>query len=166
MRAQYAYLRKELQSKGTRSAKRKLKRLNGRERRFVTDVNHCISKQIVNSEYTVFALEDLSKIRVQKRRGTEFNRMLNSWAFCQLEQFIRYKAEALGKHVLFVDARYSSQKCSKFGYIHKGNRKSSTFHCRKCGFELHADLNASRNIAQAGISCLSRLHVNQPIAAV
>ncbi|MCK9406656.1 MULTISPECIES: zinc ribbon domain-containing protein [Methanothrix] len=29
--------------------------------------------------------------------------------------------------------------------------------CRKCGFELHADLNASRNIAQAGISCLSRL---------
>jgi putative transposase len=49
-RARYAYLRKELQSKGTRSAKRKLKRLSGRERRFVTDVNHCISKQIVNSE--------------------------------------------------------------------------------------------------------------------
>jgi transposase len=46
-RAQYAYLRKELQSKGTKSAKRKLKRMAGKERRFATDTNHCISK---NSE--------------------------------------------------------------------------------------------------------------------
>lgn len=156
-RARYAYLRKELQSKGTKSAKRKLKRMSGEERRFVTDVNHCISKQIVNSEYTVFALEDLSKIRVQKRRGKEFDRKLNNWSFYQLEQFLGYKAEALGKHVLLVDARYTSQKCSNCGHTYKGNREGSAFRCRKCGFELHADLNASRNIAQAGISCLSRL---------
>jgi putative transposase len=161
-RAKNAHLRKELQSKGTPSAKRKLKSLSGRERRFATDVNHCISKQIVNSEYTVFALEDLSKIRVQKRRGKEFDRKLNSWPFYQLEQSIRYKAEALGKHVLLVDARYTSQKCSNCGHTYKGNREGSAFRCRKCGFELHADLNASRNIAQAGISSLGRLHVNQP----
>ena len=160
-RARYAYLRKELQSKGTQSARQKLKRLSGRERRFVTDVNHCISKQIVNSEYTVFAFEDLSKIRVQKRRGKEFDRKLNNWSFYQLEQFLGYKAEALGKHVLLVDARYTSQKCSNCGHTYKGNREGSAFRCRKCGFELHADLNASRNIAQAGISCLSRLH-SQP----
>jgi IS605 OrfB family transposase len=156
-RARYAYLRKELQSKGTRSAKRKLKRLAGRERRFVADVNHCISKQIVNSEYTVFALEDLSKIRVQKRRGKEFDRKLNNWSFYQLEQFVGYKAVTLGKHILLVDARYTSQKCSNCGHTYKGNREGSAFRCRKCGFQLHADLNASRNIAQAGISCLSRL---------
>jgi len=156
-RARYAYLRKELQSKGTKSAKRKLKRLSGKERRFGTDVNHCISKQIVNSEYTVFALEELSKIRVQKRRGKEFNSKLNSWPFYQLEQFIRYKAEAIGKHVLLVDARYTSQKCSNCEHTYKGNREGSAFLCRKCGLEIHADLNASRNIAQAGISCLSRL---------
>lgn len=156
-RAQYTHLRKELQSKGTKSAKRKLKRMAGKERRFATDTNHCISKQIVNSEYTVFALEDLSKIRVQKRRGKEFNRKLNSWPFYQLEQFIRYKAEAIGEHVLLVDARYTSQKCSNCGHTYKGNREGSNFRCRKCGFELHADLNASRNIAQAGRSCLSRL---------
>lgn len=156
-RARYAYLRKELQSKGTKSAKRKLKRLTGKERRFVTDVNHCISKQIANSEFTVFALEDLSKIRVQKRRDKQFNRKLNNWSFYQLEQFLRYKAENLGKHTLLVDARYTSQKCSKCGHVYKRNRNGSAFRCRKCGFELHADLNASRNIAQAGISCLSRL---------
>jgi IS605 OrfB family transposase len=156
-RARYAYIRKDLQSKGTKSAKRKLKRLSGRERRFSADVNHCISKQIVNSEYTVFALEDLAKIRVQKGRGIEFNRKFNSWPFYQLGEFIRYKAESLGKHTLLVDARYTSQKCSNCGHTYKGNRDGSAFRCRKCGFELHADLNASRNIAQAGISCLSRL---------
>ncbi|MDD3566121.1 MAG: transposase [Methanothrix sp.] len=74
-----------------------------------------------------------------------------------MEQFIRYKAEALRKHTLLVDARYTSQKCSECGHIYKRNRNGSSFRCRKCGFELHADLNASRNIAQAGISCLSRL---------
>ncbi len=156
-RSKFAYLRKELQSKGTKSAKRKLRRLSGKEKRFVTDVNHCISKQIANSDFTVFALEDLSKIRVQKRRGKQFSRKLNGWSFYQLEQFLQYKAEALGKHVLLVDARYTSQKCSKCEHVYKGNRDGPAFRCRKCGFELHADLNASRNIAQAGIACLSRL---------
>ena len=164
-RSNYAHLRAELQSKGTRSSIRKLRKLSGRERRFVTDINHCISKQIVQTPFTVFALEDLTKIRVQKRRGTEFNRKLNNWSFYELEQFIRYKAENLGKQVISVDARYTSQKCSVCGHVYKGNRQGSSFLCRKCGFELHADLNASRNIAQDGISVLGRLPVNQPIVA-
>jgi putative transposase len=162
VRAHYATLRAELQSKGTRSARRKLKKVSGRERRFVTNVNHCIAKTIVNTGYTVFALEDLSKIRVQKRRGKEFDRKLNNWSFYQLEQFLRYKAEALGKRVILVDSRYTSQKCSHCGHTYKGNRDGSDFLCRSCGFHVHADLNASRNIAQAGISGMGRLPVNQP----
>jgi putative transposase len=165
VRSKYAHLRQELQSKGTRSAKRKLRRMAGRERRFVTDTNHCISKQIATSRYTVFALEDLSKIRVQKRKGAKFNQKLNTWSFYELERFLQYKAAALGKQVVFVDARYTSQKCSACGHIYKGNREGSSFRCRKCGFQLHADLNAARNIAQAGISCLGRLSVNQPNVA-
>lgn len=164
-RAHYAYLRQQLQSKGTRSAKRKLRKLSGRERRFVTDVNHCIAKQIVQSPSTVFALEDLSKIRVQNRRGKSLNRKLNSWSFYQLEQFIRYKAEGLGKTAILVDARFTSQKCSACGHVYKGNRNKSQFLCRACGFELHADLNAARNIAHAGIAGVGGLPVNQPIVA-
>jgi len=55
-------------------------------------------------------LKIFSKIRVQKRRGKEFDRKLNSWPFYQLEQFIRYKAATVGKHVLTVDARYTSSE--------------------------------------------------------
>jgi len=102
----------------------------------------------------------MTKIRVQKRRSHDFNRKLNNWSFYELEQFIRYKAENLGKQVILVDARYTSQKCSVCGHVYKGNRNGSQFKCRSCGFELHADLNASRNIAQAGISGSGGLPVN------
>ena len=162
VRAKYAHIRQKLQSKGTKSAKRFLRKISRKERQFVTDTNHCISKTIVNMPYDIFALEDLTSIRVQSRKGKEFNRKLNNWAFYQLAQFLEYKAEALGKTVLYIDPRYSSQKCSKCGDIRKSNRKGPSFHCKNCGFQIHADLNASRNIAQAGISCLSRLSVNQP----
>ena len=162
VRAKYAFLRQKLQSKGTKSAKRLLRKISRKERRFVTDVNHCISKTIVNMSHDVFALEDLTSIRVQSRKGKEFTRKLNNWSFYQLAQFLEYKAEALGKAVIYIDPRYSSQKCFKCGDIRKSNRKGSSYHCKACGFDMHSDLNASRNIAQAGISCLSRLHVNQP----
>lgn len=165
VRAKYAHIRKVLQSKGTKSAKRLLRKISRKEKRFVTDVNHCISKTIVSMPYDVFALEDLTSIRVQSRRkGKNFSRKLNNWSFYQLAQFLEYKAEAIGKTVIYVDPRYSSQKCSKCGDIKKSNRKGSSYHCKECGFQIHADLNASRNIAQAGISCLSRLSVNQPYA--
>jgi putative transposase len=165
VRGKYAFLRKKLQSTGTKSAKRLLRKISRKENGFGTDTNHCISKNIVNMPYDIFALEDLTSIRVQSRKGKNFNRKLNSWAFYQLAQFIEYKAEALGKSVIYVDPRYSSQKCSKCGDIRKSNRNGSSYHCKACGFQIHADLNASRNIAQAGISCLSRLSVNQPNVA-
>jgi IS605 OrfB family transposase len=161
VRGKFAYIRKALQSKGTKSAKRLLRKISRKERRFVTDINHCISKTIVNSPYDIFALEDLTSIRVQSRRkGKEFSRKLNNWAFCQLAQFLEYKAEAFGKSVIYIDPRFSSQKCSKCGDIRKENRNGNSYHCKACGFQLHSDLNAARNIAQAGISCLSRLSVN------
>jgi IS605 OrfB family transposase len=162
VRGKYAYLRQKLQSKGTKSAKRLLRKISRKENSFVTDINHCISKTIVNMPYDIFALEDLTSIRVQSRKGKGFNRKLNNWSFYQLAQFIEYKAEALGKSIIYIDPRYSSQKCSKCGDIRKANRKGNSYHCKACGFQLHSDLNAALNIAQAGISCLSRLSVNQP----
>jgi hypothetical protein len=42
-----------LQAKQARSAKRRLKKLAGRESRFARHVNHCINKQIVISKQIV-----------------------------------------------------------------------------------------------------------------
>ena len=165
VRGKYKHLRAKLQSKGTKSTKRLLKKISREEKLFIKDVNHCISKEIVNMPYDVFALEDLTSIRVQNRRhGKEFNRKLNNWSFFQLEEFIRYKAEAPGKQVVSVDSRYTSQKCSKCGHTYKGNRKGNDFRCRKCGYWTHSDRNAAINIANAGISCIRRASINSPYA--
>jgi len=169
IRGRYAYLRGQLQSKGTRSAKRKLREMSGRERRFKADVNHCIAKEIVETSYGTFALEDLKGInqnKMRKGRGSEWTRRLNgklaSWNYNQLERFICYKAEEVGKGVAIVPGRFTSITCSRCGHRAKSNRHGHEFQCAKCGFQLHADLNAARNIARLGTSELSRLSVNQP----
>ncbi|MFH0869050.1 MAG: transposase, partial [archaeon] len=161
VKGRYQYLRKVLQSKGTSSARRKLKKTGGMEKRFVSDTNHCLSKAIAESDYQIFVLEDLHRM-TEKMKGRRFNKKLGNWSFRQFETFLRYKGEALEKIVLNVNPKYTSQTCSKCGHREKNNRKLSRFACKKCKFELHADLNAARNIAQLGISELGRLFVNQP----
>ncbi len=142
----YLYNRKKLQQKGTRSAKRRLKAMSGREKRFMRDINHCTSKKLAHQpEYKVFVLEDLSGIRNQ-RRGKKLNKWLSSWSFSQLEFFLGYKSIALGKETVFVDARYTSQRCSRCGNTNKANRKKSRFHCRSCQFKAHSDVNSATNI--------------------
>jgi len=138
--------RRKLQQKGTRSAKRRLKAMSGREKRFMKDTNHCVSKKLANQPgVAVFVLEDLSSIRTQ-RRGKKMNKWLGSWAFYQQEQFLTYKAEALGKRVAHQDPRYTSQKCNICKHIRRTNRHKSKFHCKNCGHRTHADLNAAKNV--------------------
>ena len=160
----YQHTRRRLQAKGTRSAKRKLKRLSGREKRFMADVNHQIANWILSQPFDAVALEKLG-IRRDKRLGRSFNRKLGDWAFGQLQSFIEYKAEGQGKAVIYIDARYTSQKCSRCGDIRKSNRTGLVYRCKACAFELHADLNAARNIASLGKAEAGRLSVNKPIVA-
>ena len=158
VKGRYRYNRKKLQHAGTRSAHRKLREMSERERRFVLDTNHVISKEIVNLPYNVFALEALKTAKMRhKGNGRRFNSKLGSWSPYQLEQFMEYKAVEIGKSVIYVNPRYTSQKCSKCGFTDRRNRNGSVFHCLNCNFDLHADLNASRNIEVLGKSEYFRL---------
>jgi len=165
VKGRYRYNRRCLQHVGTRSAHRKLQRLSGCERRFVQDTNHCISKSIVSKPFDVFVLEDLRIVRA-KESGKRFNCLLGSWSPSQLEKFIVYKAENKGKIVIKIDPKYTSQRCSRCGFVHRKNRCGLRFRCRKCGFELNADLIASRNIGVLGRSECIRFFVNKPIVAL
>lgn len=153
IKGKYKWLRQQLQSKGTLSAKKLLKKFSGKEHRFVTDYNHKLSKYLVSLDYDTYILEDLN-IKKQKKNGKKFNAILGGWSFYQLEQFLTYKAILKGKSVQYVDARYTSQKCSKCGHIEKSNRSGNQFHCKACEFQLHADLNAARNILQNYITAM------------
>ncbi len=167
----YEKIRSKLQSKGTESAKRHLKKLSKKVNRFRRDVNHCIAKQIVESVNpgSTIVLEDLTGIRQNVRLRKKQRTEVHKWNFYQFEQFLKYKAEEKGIQVEYVSARYTSQKCNKCGYISRSNRKNqSQFKCVKCSYQLNADLNAAFNIKQNyldSISYLSKVVVNQPIVA-
>jgi IS605 OrfB family transposase len=148
----YFRLRRSLQRKGTRSARRHLCKLAGKVNRFRRDCDHVLSRRIVDSVQpgTVIVVENLVDIRAHtKQHGRESRRRLHSWSFARLRAFLAYKAEAKGCRVVGIDPRHTSQMCSRCGHVHRSNRASqSRFLCRACGFELNADLNAARNIAR------------------
>lgn len=146
----YQRQRRLLQMKGTRSARRRLKALSGRQGRFHRDCDHVLSKQLVLGARPgdTLVLEDLTDIRERMRVGSaEQGRRLHGWSFAQLRQFAHYKALLHGRHVEFVDPAYTSQRCSACAHTDRANRVSqSQFRCKSCGFHLNADLNASRNL--------------------
>ncbi|MEA5597480.1 transposase [Rivularia sp. UHCC 0363] len=113
-RDRYSKVRSNIQSKRTRSARRLMRRLSGREHRFQKWLNHNISKQLVQdakSSNAALAFEDLTNIRQslnQKRRSKTERRRTNNWAFYQLRMFVDYKARMRGIPVIFVPPAYTS----------------------------------------------------------
>ena len=160
IRRRYFRLRQNLQAKGTKSAKRKLKQRRRKESRFATDINHCISKRLVEvakGTNRAIVLEDLKGIRERTRKGTRktvsktMRQALSSWSFYQLRKFIEYKAKAAGVLVIYVDPRNTSRTCSKCGHVDKKSRRDQEhFVCTACGHALNADINAALNISRRG----------------
>ncbi len=162
VRFRHRRLRTKLQKKGTRSAKRLLKKLAGKEARFAKNVNHTISKQVVKlaqGTRRAIALEDLSGIRKRVTVRRDQRATLHSWSFFQLRAFLTYKAQLAGVTVIPVDPRNTSRTCPHCGCVDKRNRPSqSKFSCVTCGFSGFADHIAARNIS-------SRAVVNPPNVA-
>ena len=149
----YKKIRKHLQIK---KAFKKLKKISKREKNIIKDINHKISRKIVEialENNCGIKLENLKGIRKNKKirskkknkSGESFKSSINSWEFYQLEQMIKYKAKICGIPVIHVAPHYTSQNCSRCGLF--GNRTKKKFSCPHCGHVDHADSNAAFNIA-------------------
>lgn len=159
-RAAYSQLRKELQMRQTPSARRRLKAIGQRENRWMQDVNHCVSKALVesNPKHTLFVLEDLSGIRSATECVKLKNRYVSvSWSFFDLEQKLIYKAKQNQSTVIKVDPRYTSQRCPMCGHIEKANRnkKRHLFTCKNCGYKSNDDRIGAMNLYLMGINYLT-----------
>lgn len=152
----YHKARQTLQRKDTRSAKRRLMALSGKERRFIADVNHQISQEIAKSN-SLIGLENLTGIRDRtksksgkraSKKQRQANRNKAKWSFAELHSYIDYKAHLNGSLATKVPAHYTSKSCPKCGHTSDANRpnKGLLFRCECCGHELHADLVGARNI--------------------
>lgn len=160
-RHKFKEVRRQLQSKGTKSAKRRLKAISGRENRWMSDINHQISKTLVKKygEDTLFVLEDLTGVSFEETnlsKTAKQNYDLRSWAFYQLEQFLTYKAHENRSEVLKVSAKYTSQRCPKCGTINKKNRDhyKHLYSCQ-CGYKSNDDRIGAMNIQLLGTMWIS-----------
>jgi putative transposase len=157
----YHQARQTLQRKDTRSAKRRLIALSGRERRFIADVNHQISQEIAKPN-SLIGLEDLTGVRDRTRtkvgkkaskKQRRANRHQAQWSYAELHGYIDYKANLKGSLATKVPAHYTSKSCPKCGHTSDANRpnKGLLFRCECCAHELHADLVGARNIAMRAL---------------
>ena len=154
----------------TPSARRRLKAIGQRENRWMQDVNHCVSKALVesNPKHTLFVLEDLTGVRNATERVRTKNRYVSvSWAFYDLEQKLIYKAKQNQSSVIKVDPRYTSQCCPLCGHTEKANRnkKIHLFACKNCGYKSNDDRIGAMNLYRMGISYLADSQVPDTVAA-
>lgn len=159
VRRRYAHRRRNLQKKKTKASKRKLKQISGKEARFRRDINHQISKALVQKAQRTgrgIALEDLQGIRERVTARRRQRARLHGWSFHQKRTFIEYKALLAGIPVVLVDPAYTSQTCPECGHVSKKNRPTrDRFCCKSCGHAGPADTIAARNIR-------ARAEVNRP----
>ena len=168
-RANYSKLRKQLQKKQTPSSRRRLKAIGQRENRWMQDVNHCISKALVenNPKHTLFVLEDLTGVRNATEHVRIKDRYVSvSWSFYDLEQKLIYKAKKNQSSVIKVDPRYTSQCCPICGHTEKSNRnkKIHLFTCKNCGYKSNDDRIGAMNLYRMGINYLYDSQVPNTVA--
>ncbi len=155
LRRRYQKLRKQLQKANKRKV---IKRLESKERRIMTYINHCISKQLVQfASYYGMGLrfEDLSNIRQTSKQSklvrSDAANNRHTWSFFQLETLTRYKAIKYGVPFELIPAPYTSKSDHRNGVI--GKRNGHWFRGFD-GYQCNADWNASQNIGQwLGFSC-------------
>ena len=158
-RGHYKALRKQLQQVGTPSSRKRIKSIGQQENRWMQDVNHCISKALVESNPggTLHVLEDLSGIRSATEVVKVHDRyIMVSWSYYDLEQKLMYKALEHHQNVIKVNPRYTSQTCPKCGHIESGNRNKikHIFCCKNCGYQSNDDRIAAMNLYHKGIEYL------------
>src|SRR5579885_1137006 len=156
----YAHRRRNLQRKGTHSARRKLRTLRGRQARYQRNFNHIISKAVVQKAKGTgrgVALENLGGIRSRTTVKRKQRARHANWTFSQLRSFIEYKARLAGVRVVAVDPRNSSRECARCGHIDKANRPNqATFSCVLCKHAALADHNAARVLAARARAAVMR----------
>lgn len=114
-------------------------------RRYTDHITHVVSREIVD-----LAVEHApSVINLERLTGyrQSADDALHDWPFAELQTKIAYKATEEGIPVKFVKPRGTSYTCSECGAEVRESRQGVDFYCRRCDYQVHADLNAAKNIA-------------------
>ncbi len=158
-RNHFQILKVSLRSKGTSSAKKRLKQLSGREKRWQRTFLHQSSRALIESlnegDYPVLERLYGTKMKPKGNRSGRSGRNrqdCGSSTIANLQRMISYKCEEMGIPVVLVRPDYTSQRCPRCGTIDKYNRKSQAlFRCVSCGYQDNADFVASINLRELAL---------------
>ncbi|HLK60899.1 MAG TPA: transposase [Chthonomonadaceae bacterium] len=155
VRKHYSSVRRSLQHRNTKSSRRRVKAIGQKEARTIRNINHQLSRRIVEHAQRTnsqIVLEDLSSLKDRAKdrvfKSLRYEQM--SWTYGQLQAFILYKSRLAGVKVIFVPSAYTSKTCSQCFYCSDQNRYGTWFTCQGCGSCCHADENAAINIRFLG----------------
>jgi len=163
--------------KGSRKARKKLKKLKGYEKNLVKTRCYQVAHEVVDwaLKYdSIIAIEDLNGLRrhrkrtkvkdgkrigqprfIEKRINRKVHRMPNDIFSTALTSVSYQNCTGAGK----VDPSYWSQTCSRCFAVNSEYRKGCIFHCGKCGLLVNADRNASVDIGRTLLSERSKVEV-------
>lgn len=149
--------RAAVQSVGTKSSRRLLRRMSGNEAAVTGHLLHVASKALVRYAVEVGArkivVEDLANIRDSSlAKGKDLRSKVHRWPYADLKFKVNYKALAEGIELEAVSPRNTSRACNRCGHVSASNRRGLQFHCKRCGHKKDADLNASDNIRGRSVS--------------
>lgn len=150
IRRKYKSLRQKL---GKAKQLKKIKQIGSKERRWMKDQDHKISREIVDfakeNHVSVIRLEKLANIRNTARTSRKNEKNLHTWSFQRLSKYIEYKANLEGIKVEYVNPKYTSQKCPKCQTLNKANNRK--YVCKSCGYITHRDRLGAINIMKAPV---------------
>ena len=114
----------------------------------------------VNWTVNKLNLSSVKKIRIERfkgfRKGRRSSRKLSHWTYTTIFDKLEDICSTTGVQIEQVNPTYTSQRCSRCGWVRKRNRRGKKFKCKACSFECDADLNAARNIALEGLPAISK----------
>jgi IS605 OrfB family transposase len=140
------HLKDELKSKGTKSARRKLRySLRRKERNKNKNQTHLISNAVLQTDADTICLENLKSIK-RKKNKYQNKRSISQVPMFELRRVITYKAQNQGKTVLLVCPSYTSQRDSVTGKV-EGERRGCRFYSKN-GMIYDSDINAAINIGK------------------
>jgi IS605 OrfB family transposase len=111
-------------------------------------VSKALVQEAIAHDCETIAFEDLTDIHDRMPNAKKFH----AWAFRRLYEYTEYKAVEQGIRVEQVTPAYTSRRCSKCGTTLEQNRDGDSFECQKCGYAVHADYNAAKNIGNKLLS--------------
>jgi len=113
---------------------------------------HKLSKKYAEN-YDLIAVEDLNIGGMVKNRHLSKSISDASWGM--FTNMLGYKMKILGRQMVKVDPKYTSQICSGCGAMVKKSLSVRTHRCPECGLAMDRDENAALNILSKGRECLA-----------